>query len=254
MNVSFTRLVLISALMVVLGVAMVYGMRYEFQPRTTLKANSESTSVQTNSYPLAGGPTPVPVVSYVLVFAYAGNDEGFVQASVTIAGPLVNGTAMENQTLVSNGTIYYLRSFNGTTTTDLQNPLLLQLFPAGVYTLSATYGSSPPQNLTLNVTGYGSQYQAVFNFGSSPPPPMGHLLVEAFVTSNGYGTYVPASVTITGPESFNATLIGGASMFTVAPGAYTITATYGSFLQQTDTANVTDGGFALAFFYNGPPP
>lgn len=267
MNISFTRLVLISALIVLLGVAMVYGMRYEFQPRTTSKPSSESTSGQTNSYSSAGAPgLATPADSYVLVFAYDGGSQGFVQASVTIAGvtlvsPFVNGEPIENQTLVSNGTIYYLSSFNGTTTTDLQNPLILQLFPAGVYALSATYGSSPPQNLTLDVTGFGSYYQAVFNFGSSPPPPMGHLLIEAFAsTATGgmwVGSFVPASVTITGPESFNTTLgyNGTQGVYTVPPGAYTITATYGSYPLQTDTANVTDGDFAGAFFLlNGPPP
>ena len=249
--------------MVVLGIAMVYGIRFEFQPRTASKPASKSTSGQASTSPSVGGPMAISAFSNVLVFAYAGSAEGFVQTSVTIAGPLVNGTAMENQTLISNGTSYYVDSFNGTTTADLQNPLILQLFPAGVYTLSATYGSAPPQNLTLNVTGFGVIYQAVFNFGSSPMPPMGHLLVETWATTNGtngtfYSSIVQASVAIIGPESFNATLLSSEnpfSIFTVATGAYTITATYASFPQQTDTANVTDGGVAGAyFFFGGPPP
>jgi hypothetical protein len=241
--------------MVVLGVAMVYGIRFEFQPSTTSKPSSESTGGQTNSYPLGGGGLVISALSYVLVFAYDGSGEGFVQASIALTGPLVNGTEMENQTLFSNGTAYYVNSFNGTTTTDLQNPLILQLFPAGVYVLSATYGSASPQSLTLNVTGFGSWYPAVFDFGSSPPPPMGYLLSDAFAENNGVGSFVPASVTITGPESINATVdegnYWGPTVFTLAPGAYTITATYELFPQQTDTANVTDGGFAGAFFCFG---
>jgi hypothetical protein len=195
--------------------------------------------------------------SYVLAVAYGGSGEGFVQASIAVAGPLVNGTEMENQTLISNGTRYDVDSFNGTTTTDFQNPLMLMLFPPGVYVLSATYGSAPPQSLTLNVTGWGSWYPAVFNFGSSPPPPMGYLFLSAFASWNGVGSFVPAPVTITGPESFNATAGGDnpPSVFIVPPGAYTMTATYESFPQQTETTNVTDGGYGGAFFcFGGSPP
>ena len=285
MHVSLVRLVLVSAFMTVLGVATVYGIRFEFQLTTVSKpssasnngqtkpsssstslqttSSSESASEQTNNYSPGGAPMPIPLDSYVLVFAHDG--DGFVQASVTIAGPIVNGTELENQTLFSNGTTYDVDSFNGTTTTDLQNPLILELFPEGVYTLSATFESAPVQNLTLKVTGYGSCYQAVFNFGSSAPPPMGHLLISAFASypyaGGGFvGTFVPASVTITGPAFFNTTLVynlgfEGSAVFTVPPGAYMITATYGSFQQQTSTANVTDGGFSGAFFcFGGPPP
>jgi hypothetical protein len=72
-----------------------------------------------------------------------------VQASVTVTGPEF--------------------SYNGTTTTSWDNPLMLTVEP-GEYLVSATY-ESVTQYSTLNVTSTGGAVW--FNFGSSPwlPPP-----------------------------------------------------------------------------------
>ena len=256
MNISFRRLILISVLMALLGVGLVYGIRYEFQPR-----NSRQTPTIVQSPDL-----PVPVTSDLLVFAYSSDAGGFVQASVTITGPELNGTTIQIPTNPTpNSTAYVTiseESFNGTTTTDLQNPLTFNGYP-GLYSVSGTYDSAPPQNMTVNMTELGFS-EVVFNFGSSPPPPLGHLFVCAFNSvmqpdGSVTGGFVQASVNITGPESLNATIRDSQvnpSVFTIVPGVYTVVATYGSAALQSETANVTAGSFAGAFFWfgsNSPP-
>ena len=236
LNLTFRKVILLSVLTVLLGVSLVYAIGYEFKPKSS-----------TSSRPPGG--LAIPIDAHLFVFAYSG--DSFVQASVTITGPESPNPAFDNGTLVNATTL------NGTTSTNLQNPLRFQVWP-GVYSVFGTYGSAPPQNATANVMEIGSYGEVVLNFGSSPAPPLGHIVVSAWYWGESSGSFVHASVTITGPEYHYGTIRASdsdPSVFTVKPGVYSVFGTYGSAPPQSATVNVTAGGFAGALldFSSNPP-
>lgn len=288
MSISLRTLILVSALTVLLGVSLVYTIRYEFAPKNTPQTSPTSTGGQLSGSHYAGVPALdlygnpegfapglyTPTKARLVVFAYSSDAGGYVQASVTITGPKpVNGTMLRVPNLIkwTNGSIGWTltlkavteESFNGTTMADLQNPLIFTVWP-GVYSVFGTFGSAPPQNETVNLTD-GSYGDIYLNFGSSPPQPMGHLIVDAWDCD--VENFVHASVTITGQESLSATTTGietNPSVFTVLPGVYTVTGAYDSAPLQTETAtgrygsaatvNVTAGEFDFIFLiFNRPP-
>jgi hypothetical protein len=226
LELSFKKLFLISLLTVLLCVAMIYALGHLFGSET-------STGPHTSTLPIL-------VTGHLLVFAYS--DSGFVEASVELTGPqLSNPTS--NEDISMNVT-----TLNGTTSTDLQNPLefLVQL---GTYSVSSTYGSAPTQNTTLNVTSRDQYSEVVFNFSSSPLPRLGHIIVYAWYWSANVGRFVQASLVITGPESLRTTSgnYPDPSVFTVEPGVYSISGTYGSAPAQSATVDVKSGEFSRVF-------
>ena len=247
MKLTFKKVILLSALTMLLGVSLVYAVSYEFKPN-----NSPQTDPMSHSFAPPG--LSIPFDAHLRVFAYL--NDGLVQASVTITGP-------ELPNPFDNGAPVNVTTLNGTTSTDLQNPLRFLVWP-GVYSVFGTYGSAPPQNATVSVTESGYYGEAVLNFGSSPPPPLGHIIVEAWYESSNGGSFVQASVTIIGPLPFFDTRINGTicanevdpSVFTVAPGVYSVFGTYGSAPPQNATVTVMAGGFAGVFldFSGFPPP
>jgi hypothetical protein len=129
---TFKKLILFSALTMLLGVGVVYALSYEFKP----------------SLPSASTGT-LRVFAFYAVKQPDGSYQGsFVQASVTIIGP-------ENHT--------------GITTTDPWDPLNFTV-TLGQYSVSGTYDSTTPQTVNVNVSA-GSYSVAFLNFSSSPPPP-----------------------------------------------------------------------------------
>jgi len=241
LNLTFRKMILLSVLTVILGVSLVYGLSLELKTENSTQPGSSSTPSPA-SWPPFG-------YSYLLVFAYNGDNQSaissaFVQASVTITGP-------ENH--------------NGTTTTDPQNPLRFLLAP-GQYSVLGTYGSAVSQNVTVKVTA-GGICDAFLNFSSSPVPLFGHILVTAWNTNEqpngGFVSYrAQASVTITGPEDHNGTTGTDPKndlIFTVTPGEYSVLATYGSASSQNQTVDVAAGSVSNAEFFFGnaplyPPP
>jgi hypothetical protein len=205
----------------------------------------------------------VPADGYLRVFAYYAVKQpdgtyqgGFVQASVTVIGP---------------------ENFTGTTTTDVQNPLTFTVNKDGLYSVLGICGSFPPQNVTVYLgNGWsnntyaplgGCYFEAVLNFGSSPAPSIGTISVSAYYESlekwiNGTGyscSLVEASVVVTGPENFTGmttTDTFNPLTFTVVPGQYSMSVTYGSLPPQNETVNVQDGGYypVTVFFGSGPLP
>lgn len=242
MNLTFRKLILFSTLTIILGVGLVYGMSVQFR-----------TGNQTQKTPTSHNPQPlgeIPVSeAHILVFAYVWNDGGFVQSSVTAFGQLSPPVAVVNVETKELESITN-ETDNGTTTTDVQNPLIFTVSP-GVYSILATYADAPPQNITINATD-SSYNDAIFNFGSSPPPPLGHIIVIAEQSDPSVIAfdYLQASVSITGPETLNGTTSGNEwnpTVFTVAPGTYSVFATYGSAAKNA-TAIVTAGNFTALLF------
>jgi hypothetical protein len=260
LNLTFKKLILLSALTVLLGVSLVYAMGYMFKPKSSLQTGSTSYNFTPPAIGAMASIAP-PFRSKVLVFAYSG--DGFVQAPVMIVGPKSPNPPSYN------GAPINVTAFNGTTSTDLQNPLMFDGMWPGVYYVSGTYKSAPAQNATVNAA-VGSYCDVFLNFGSVPLPSLGHIFVTAWYTGNqssGYSqtTLVHASVTISGPESHNGTTHGPDTdfwsplMFTVAPGEYSVFGTYNSWPQQVETVNVTAAsGSAAVFIFGdapfGPPP
>ena len=237
---------------VLLGAGLIYGIRYEFKPSSRFTP-----------------PLMAPLASTrLLVLAYDGNNHSdanssFVQASVTIIGPqsplIVPAYVGDDSTIIET---FVNETFNGTTTTDPQSPLIFTV-PPGEYSLVATYGSTEPQTETLNVTPGG--FRDVFlNFGSVPLPPLGHIFVTAWCAGGGSinnitqtSLLVQASITIRGPESHNGTTTidyYDPLIFTVAPGEYTVVGTYGSWPPQTETVDVTAASGSAAVFIFGDEP
>jgi hypothetical protein len=103
------------------------------------------------------GSSPLPPLGQVAIYAWysgiqpSGDFESLpVRASVTIAGP---------------------QEYNGTTSTDLDDPLILTVTP-GDYLVFGMYGSAIPQNETVSVAA-GSFIGVALFFGDatfSPPP------------------------------------------------------------------------------------
>jgi len=261
LNLTFKRLTLLSVLSIVLGVSLVYVVGYEFGPKNPTQSLPTSSDSQSNGNTDASAGTAIDFAAHLLVFAYSSEAASFVQASVTVTGPespvnvaqvLTNGTVI-NKTFLNE-------TLNGTTTTDLQNPLSFTVLP-GVYCIGGTYGSAQPQSATVNVTAIGSYGEAVLNFGSSSPPPLGHIIVAATYLHGGgspgplpFLEYLQASITITGPETLNGTTSTdewNPTVFTVLPGAYSVFATYESATQNA-TVNVTVGNFARVPFDFNP--
>lgn len=232
LNLTFKKAVLLSVLCVLLGVGMIYGISYEFQPA-----------------PKFTPPLMAPLYSSrLLVYAYDGDNHSdgssFVQASVTITGPHSPITmpvyAGNNSTIVKT---FVNETYNGTTTTDPQSPLLFWVLP-GEYSVVATYGLNQPHIETLNVTPPGGYCDLFLNFGSVPLPPLGHIIVTAWYTGNESSPLVQASITISGPESHGGTTTPNylePLVFTVAPGEYTVVGTYGSAQPQTKIVKVIAG-------------
>lgn len=131
LNMTFRKLVLFSALTVLLGVGVVYALSYEFEPS-----------------PLPPSKGVISVSAYYAVKQPDGSYEGsYVQVPVTVTGP---------------------ESHDGTTVTDGNNPLNFTVTP-GQYSVSGTYGNATPPAVTANVSA-GSYVKIVLNFASSPPP------------------------------------------------------------------------------------
>lgn len=231
---SFRKFLLFSVLTALLGFSLVYALSIEYTPGSTTKTGFSS--------PRPG--TIISLATYLLVFAYDGDNVssgslGFVQASVAIDGT----------------------GYNGTTSADLQNPLIFTLSHTGVYSVSGVYNSSVLQNVSVQVTSLGGVFDAFLNFGSSPLPPLGHIWIEAWGTSQGpnYLTSGPvqASVSISGPEQHNGTTASahalppeGGLIFSVQPGNYTVSVTYGS-ETQNETLSVEAGQTLPCCFWFG---
>jgi hypothetical protein len=255
LSLTFKKMILFSVLTVLLGVSLVYAMGYMFKPKNSLQTSSTSYNFAPPGI-ASVAPMAPPFRSKVLVFAYS--DGGFVQASVIITGP-------ESPNPPSyNGAPINVTMLNGTTTTDLQNPLMFDGMWPGTYFVFGTYESAPPQNVTVNVA-VGSYCDVFLDFGSLPLPALGHIFVMAWYTGNqsigdSQTTLVQASITITGPESLNGTTNGPDTdfwsplMFTVAPGEYSVFAAYNSWPQQMETVNVTAGSGSAAVFSFGDEP
>lgn len=256
MNLTFKKLIILSVLSVLLGISLVYAMGYVFRPKSSLQTSFASYYFTPSIVgPMA--PLEANLASRLFVFAYS--DGSFVQASVMMTGP-----ESPNPPLY-NGAPVKVTTLNGTTSTDVQNPLVFNGVWAGVYSVSGTYESVRAQNATVTVP-MGGYCDIFLNFGSVAVPPLGHIFLAAWYTGNkssGYSqtTLVQASVTITGPESHNGTTNDSSwypLMFTVAPGEYSVFGTYDSWQQQMETVNVTaaSGTGAVFFFGDGPfaPP
>lgn len=220
-------------LTVFLGISMVYALGYFFKPEDL------------GSRPFGA----ILVQGHLFVFAYSGGE--FVQASVVVTGsetPMISSI---------NGTPVSAITRNGTTSTDLQNPLRFLVLP-GTYFVSGTYGSTSVENVTVGITDDGQYREVVLNFGSSSPPRLGHVIVCAWYSSAGSGSYVEASVVITGPESVSGVTRASypePAVFTMEPGAYSITGTYGSAPPQSATVDVKAGEFAkVVLYFGGEPP
>jgi len=250
---SFRKLVLLSALVALLGLSLVYGIKYEFTPSNTIAKTSVTQRGSQGWIIHSASPN-----TQLLVFAYSGDAGGFVQASVRISGQYEQQEFYNDTT--GKGTFINVPTtvdFNGTTSTDLQNPLVITLPDyRGNYTVYGTYGSASLQNVIVNLS-VNQIGEVILNFGSSPPPPLGHLTVVA-VWSDGVARAVQASVTITGPESLNATThdqyADTQAVFTLQPGVYNVTATYDALTPKNYTVTVTAGGFAEALFWWSVPP
>lgn len=250
LNMTLRELIVLSLLTVLLGVGLVYTMGYMFK-----LPSSQRTSSTSYAYvpPIIGSSAPmaIPLSGKVLVYAYSDGD--FVQASVTISGPESPNPYLNKPVNVT--------TLNGTTSTDLQNPLVFDGMWPGVYSVLGTYGSAPPQNETVNVPNL-SYCDVLLNFGSVPLPSLGHIFVTAWCTGNkssdnSQTTLVQASVTIVGPESHNGTTNDSflsPLMFTVAPGEYSVFGTYKSWPQQMQTVNVTAASGVAAVFIFGDQP
>jgi hypothetical protein len=150
----FKKLILPAALIVLLGVSLVYATTFEVKPENLAQTFSMSSSGLQPPYP-----------GYLIVFAYYGVEQpdgvdvgSLVQALVTIMGP---------------------ESHNGTTTTDLGNPLIFIVTP-GEYSVFATYDSAPQQNATVEVTSGGGG-DVFLNFGSTSLPTFPPLAYDAVV-------------------------------------------------------------------------
>jgi hypothetical protein len=134
---------------------------------------------------------------------------------------------------------------------------VFKLLP-GVYSVVGTYRSAPPQNITVSA----SECDVILNFGSSSPPPLGHILIEAYYTGNeSGGDYlshpVQASVTVVGAELHNGTTTTSyydPLIFTVAPGVYSVFGTYNPAPPQNITVEVAAGSDSYALFVFGDAP
>jgi hypothetical protein len=136
---TFKKLILFSALTVLLGVGVVYALSYEFKPSP-----------------------PSPSTGTLFVLAYYGVKQpdgsyigSYVQVLVTVIGP-------ENYTGITTTYGWF------PSPTEVGNHLNFTVAP-GQYSVSGTYASTP-QTATVNVSA-GSYSVAFLNFGSSPPPP-----------------------------------------------------------------------------------
>jgi hypothetical protein len=202
LNLSFKKLILLITLTVILGISLVYGLSYEFAPESspqrTRETSGSSSSGSSSSGSSSSGSAPAPGLAiladgHLRVFAYYAVEQpdgsyqgGFVQSSVAVIGP---------------------ENFTGTAATDVQNPLTFTVNKDGRYSVLGTYGSLPPQNVTIqlgmerhwymsngtlkygyNDTGWfeplnGGYFWVVLNFGSSPPPPVSTISVSAYYES-----------------------------------------------------------------------
>jgi hypothetical protein len=132
LNMTLRKLILFSALTVLIGVSVVYALSYEFKPSPSLPSTGT-----------------LSISAYYAVKQPDGSYEGsYVQVPVTVTGP---------------------QSHNGTTVIDENNPLNFTVAP-GQYSVSGTYENATPLTVTANVSA-GSYVKVLLNFGSSPPPP-----------------------------------------------------------------------------------
>ena len=236
LNLTFRWLLLISALAVLLTISLVFALNYEFKPKNSLYVETRSPVIQPLG--LQGLSSLVmPANAHICVFAYC--DDGFVNASVTITGPDPPIPLFEDVVAINSTTL------NGTTSADLQSPLEFQVLP-GIYYVVGTYGSASPKIAIVNATASGTYGEVVLNFGSSSPPPLGHIIISAWYWGESSGSFVQASAAITGPQSLNCTIGDDyldASIFTMKTGAYSVVGTYGSAPSQNATVSVTAGTF-----------
>jgi hypothetical protein len=131
LNMTLRKLILFSALTVLMGVGVVYALSYEFKP----SPSSPSTGT-------------LSVSAYYAVKQPDGSYEGsYVQVPVMVTGP---------------------ESHDGATVTDGNNPLNFTVAP-GQYSVSGTYENATPLAVTANVSA-GSNVKILLNFASSPPP------------------------------------------------------------------------------------
>ena len=279
LRLTFKKVVLFSVLVVMLGVSMVYSINYGFNVNYESKPEKVKqvffASPDQIPSPLLPPIHPGPNLGYLLVFAYSGTIQpdgnytgSFVQASVTVTGPLPDTNNYTGTTTAELKNSFIIGGW-GESTTDLQNPLIFPLSP-GEYYVSGTYGSAQ-QNATVDVQGWAS---VVFNFGSSPFPTFYILSVEAWYTppetyynilhaSPGEDIYiaggingstpVQASVTVTGMESYDGMTITHPYehlVFILEPGEYLVSATYDSEKQYT-IVNMESGESNLIRFSFG---
>jgi len=131
LNMTLKKLILISALTVLLGVSVIYALSYELRPSLSVPS---SGTISVSAYHTVKQPNG----SY---------EESYVQIPVTVTGP---------------------ESHNGTTVTSGNNPLNFTVAP-GQYSVSGTYENATPLVLTANVSA-GSYVKVLLNFAYSPPP------------------------------------------------------------------------------------
>jgi hypothetical protein len=251
LNLTFKKVILFSVLSVLLGFGLIYGISRELKPASNFTP----------------GFMGIPASVRLLVYAYDGSNHsdgssGFVQAFVTITGPespITVAAAVGNDTVIDK--TFVNETYNGTTTTDLQSPLIFSVLP-GEYSVVAICSSAQPQTETLNVTGSGLYLDVFLNFGSVPLPPLGHILVLAWYTGNNstsfqFSSLVQASITINGSESHDGTTTidpYDPLIFTVAQGEYTVVGAYGSSQPQTEIVNVTAGRYSPVELVFGEAP
>jgi hypothetical protein len=252
LNLTSRKLILFSVCTVLLGVSLVYTMGYMFKLQSSQKIGSTS---YTYAPPTIGSfaPHAWPLSGKILVYAYSDGD--FVHASVTISGPESPNPPLDNGVPVG------LTTFNGTTSTDSQNPLVFDGLWPGNYSVVGTFGSTRPQNETVSVP-HGDYCDVFLNFGSASLPPLGHIFVTAWFTGNrssgdSQTISANASISISGPEFHNGTTnysFWSPLMFTVAPGDYSVIGTYKSWPSQNETVSVTAGSGNLVVLIFGDEP
>lgn len=276
--ISFKRFALLSAMIVMMSIALVYGIR-QFAPNSRLQ-KLQSNGSQASVLPILPYAAAPSYSAQLVIFDYSGDAGGLIQAPVIVTGPEnLNGTTTPTGVSVSinwvNGTptnetetpiVIAEESYNGTTTTDPQNPLKFTVFP-GVYSVFGTYASAAAQNETVTLAS-GDYAEVILNFGYSPAPTLTFISIIAFYTPTSNSStivecsnLVQASITITGPQfSYNATTStawDNPLILTVIPGDYFISATYDS-VTQYSTVNVTSTGGTAWFNFGSsswlPPP
>lgn len=178
LNMTLRKLILFSALTVLMGVSLVYALSYEFKPSPALPSTGT-----------------LSVSAYYAVKQPNGSYEGsYVQVPVTVTGP---------------------ESHNGTTVTDGNNPLNFTVAP-GQYSVSGTYENATPLAVTANVSA-GSHVKILLNFASSPPPSPpptvegvnGKLELTMTLDKTEYTLGEPINITLTITNISNQTITYG---------------------------------------------